>query len=233
MTDNIYVEITDPDTNEDLGVVAVPPYVHELRDANGKTIWIRKPKVDVRADNQPADITARAREMIAALNGLGTKPALQLCDAVDSLRADLAALEIRMDVALANTDDLAGFTDSASTKLDRLIDLWRTTEDDLAAETASLQITAAAWGRNVRYSDEQRARAQRAEAEVALLTAEPRLGLATTRQLLDEITARIDVDYAMGGGGLDYSTVSGRRVQTPHIVDSGVPGVDYHDGSAE
>jgi hypothetical protein len=36
------------------------------------------------------------------------------------------------------------------------------------------------------------------------------LGLATTHQLLDEIAARIDVDYASGGGGLGYSTVHGR-----------------------
>lgn len=36
---------------------------------------------------------------------------------------------------------------------------------------------------------------------------EPMLGLATTRQLLDEIRARIEVDGANGGGGLDYRTV--------------------------
>lgn len=39
---------------------------------------------------------------------------------------------------------------------------------------------------------------------------QPNLGLATTRQLLDELRARIDVDYASGGGGLDYTTVGGR-----------------------
>jgi hypothetical protein len=38
----------------------------------------------------------------------------------------------------------------------------------------------------------------------------PNLGLATTRQLLDELRARIEVDYVMGGGGLDYTTVGGR-----------------------
>lgn len=32
------------------------------------------------------------------------------------------------------------------------------------------------------------------------------LGLATTRELLAEITARIEVDKATGGGGLDYRT---------------------------
>ena len=42
---------------------------------------------------------------------------------------------------------------------------------------------------------------------------EPSLGLATTRQLLAELTARIDVDGANGGGGLDYKTVSGRLVE--------------------
>jgi hypothetical protein len=36
------------------------------------------------------------------------------------------------------------------------------------------------------------------------------LGLATTRELLEEIAARIAVDYYSGGGGLDYSTVHGR-----------------------
>lgn len=38
----------------------------------------------------------------------------------------------------------------------------------------------------------------------------PYLGLATTRDLLDEIRSRIEVDYFVGGGGLDYSTVGGR-----------------------
>lgn len=38
----------------------------------------------------------------------------------------------------------------------------------------------------------------------------PKLGLATTRELLKELTARIETDYAVGGGGLDYSTVKGR-----------------------
>ncbi len=35
----------------------------------------------------------------------------------------------------------------------------------------------------------------------------PNLGLATTQELIDEITARIRVDGANGGGGLDYRTV--------------------------
>jgi hypothetical protein len=38
----------------------------------------------------------------------------------------------------------------------------------------------------------------------------PLLGLATTRQLLDELRTRIEIDYFAGGGGLDYSTVTGR-----------------------
>ena len=38
----------------------------------------------------------------------------------------------------------------------------------------------------------------------------PNLGLATTRELLDELRTRIEVDYSMGGGGLDYTTVTGR-----------------------
>jgi hypothetical protein len=36
------------------------------------------------------------------------------------------------------------------------------------------------------------------------------LGLATTGELLDEIRARIEVDYVVGGGGLGYSTAKGR-----------------------
>jgi hypothetical protein len=39
---------------------------------------------------------------------------------------------------------------------------------------------------------------------------EPNLGLATTGELIDEVRARIQVDYAAGGGGLDYTTVDGR-----------------------
>jgi len=42
----------------------------------------------------------------------------------------------------------------------------------------------------------------------------PRLGLATTGNLLAEVAARIDVDYTHGGGGLGYSTVSGRPTLT-------------------
>lgn len=38
----------------------------------------------------------------------------------------------------------------------------------------------------------------------------PRLGLAMTGELLDELRSRIDVDYHNGGGGLEYSTVGGR-----------------------
>lgn len=38
----------------------------------------------------------------------------------------------------------------------------------------------------------------------------PKLGLATTRQLLEEIKTRIDMDWYNGGGGLNYTTVEGR-----------------------
>lgn len=40
----------------------------------------------------------------------------------------------------------------------------------------------------------------------APMTDEPSLGLATTRQLLDEIRARIEIDHYRDGGGLDYRT---------------------------
>jgi hypothetical protein len=36
------------------------------------------------------------------------------------------------------------------------------------------------------------------------------LGLATTAQLLEELKARIEIDYYSGGGGLQYTTVGGR-----------------------
>lgn len=39
---------------------------------------------------------------------------------------------------------------------------------------------------------------------------QPSLGLATTGQLLEELRARIEMDYYAGGGGLDYTTVGGR-----------------------
>jgi hypothetical protein len=43
-----------------------------------------------------------------------------------------------------------------------------------------------------------------------MTTEKANLGLATTRELLDELRARIEVDYYAGGGGLDYTTVGGR-----------------------
>lgn len=58
-----------------------------------------------------------------------------------------------------------------------------------------------------------KATARRVRADAAIPAsdrAEPHLGLATTHQLLDEIASRIDTDYALGGGGLDYTTVGGR-----------------------
>ncbi len=47
------------------------------------------------------------------------------------------------------------------------------------------------------------------------------LGMATTRQILDELRARIEIDYFAGGGGLDYTTVSGR----PEGIAAPVPPV--------
>lgn len=38
----------------------------------------------------------------------------------------------------------------------------------------------------------------------------PNLGCATTGDILSELRARIEIDYFVGGGGLDYTTVSGR-----------------------
>jgi hypothetical protein len=47
------------------------------------------------------------------------------------------------------------------------------------------------------------------------------LGLATTRELLDELTSRIEVDYHSGGGGLDYTTVAGRPGGEATVVVEG------------
>ncbi len=41
-----------------------------------------------------------------------------------------------------------------------------------------------------------------------------RLGMATTGSLLDEIKTRIEIDYYVGGGGLDYTTVTGRPLRS-------------------
>lgn len=65
----------------------------------------------------------------------------------------------------------------------------------------------------------------------------PRLGLATTRELLEELRARIEVDYFAGGGGLDYTTVAGRpggnlQAGGHHVIsdaDCCPPGPHSHD----
>ena len=36
------------------------------------------------------------------------------------------------------------------------------------------------------------------------------LGYATTDELINELRARIEVDYVNGGGGLNYTTMYGR-----------------------
>ena len=43
-----------------------------------------------------------------------------------------------------------------------------------------------------------------------IVTSEANLGLATTMELIQEIASRIAVDYSVGGGGLNYTTVHGR-----------------------
>jgi hypothetical protein len=80
--------------------------------------------------------------------------------------------------------------------------------DRLRATNESLRAVLDGVGHN------QAAEVVRLRATIAALLADdpalPNLGLATTRDLIEELTARIDVDYASGGGGLDYSTVGGR-----------------------
>lgn len=51
----------------------------------------------------------------------------------------------------------------------------------------------------------------------------PMLGRATTEQLLNELRARIEVDYHNGGGGLQYTTVSGRPSGLSMPVALGYP----------
>lgn len=46
----------------------------------------------------------------------------------------------------------------------------------------------------------------------------PNLGLATTRELLDELRARIESDGYNGGGGLDYTTVGGKPESHPQLT---------------
>ena len=48
------------------------------------------------------------------------------------------------------------------------------------------------------------------EAAYADLNTRTLLGNATTGMLLAEISARIQVDYYNGGGGLEYTTTKGR-----------------------
>lgn len=74
--------------------------------------------------------------------------------------------------------------------------------------------------RGVRFDDPRLAATfDDVAAIIADAKPEPNLGLATTAQLLDEIRARIEVDYYRGGGGLDYSTTAGRPESTGPAVD--------------
>ena len=60
------------------------------------------------------------------------------------------------------------------------------------------------------YVDRLQHRINVLEIDVNRLRRQSNLGCATTRQLLAELSARIEIDYSNGGGGLDYSTVEGR-----------------------
>jgi hypothetical protein len=126
-----------------------------------------------------------------------------LVSAVRAARAQVAALtaerdkiEARLDVVLAGTDDLTEAGDNVHTKLDRVVELWRDCQDDLEAETKSLQTTAAAWGRNVRHSDELRAERDALRAQ-----------LDAVRALLDDAESRrrnilfADLCAALSAGG--------------------------------
>lgn len=79
------------------------------------------------------------------------------------------------------------------------------------SQELALQIVARGWCHPTTSSktmDEQLAVAIAEEVQPYL--DQPRLGLATTGQLLEELRARIEVDYFAGGGGLDYTTMHGR-----------------------
>lgn len=125
------------------------------------------------ADTAGIDV-ARIRSDMARNQYAEPEDTERLIVALTKLRAEVVKLEARMDVALAGTDDLAEFTDNAHTKLDRIIDLMRMFEDDLVGETASLQTTAAAWGRNVRHSDELRAEVDSLRAQLSAAQAATR-----------------------------------------------------------
>lgn len=92
-----------------------------------------------------------------------------------------------------------------------------TREEDgsLSKESAIFQALGAAslcWSESPKgIFDSTRAK-EIGDALVAELNHQERanLGYATTGELLDELSARIDVDYYSGGGGLGYTTVYGR-----------------------
>jgi hypothetical protein len=60
-----------------------------------------------------------------------------------------------------------------------------------------------------------------------MTTEKANLGLATTRELLDELRARIEVDYYVGGGGLDYTTVEGRPGERNIMSETDNEGVEH------
>lgn len=57
----------------------------------------------------------------------------------------------------------------------------------------------------------------------------PYLGLAKTGELLDELRSRIEIDYFVGGGGLDYTTVGGRPQGTLEAPDDERPDSPFED----
>lgn len=59
---------------------------------------------------------------------------------------------------------------------------------------------------------------------MATTTGAPSLGLATTEQLIEELRARVELDYFRGGGGLHYTTVGGRPVEASPVNMSAIEG---------
>jgi hypothetical protein len=85
--------------------------------------------------------------------------------------------------------------------------------DELRHAVADIFIDAMShggWPEAEQYADEVLAVVLPVVRQRAQTADEPQLGFATTRQLLEELRVRVEIDYYAGGGGLDYTTVHGR-----------------------
>lgn len=96
-----------------------------------------------------------------------------------------------------------------------MFEFTREEDGSLSKESAIFQALGAAsmcWSESPKGIFDSTKAKEIGDALIAELNSQekPNLGLATSRELLKEITTRIEIDYYAGGGGLDYSTVKGR-----------------------